>query len=87
MAPKYRVGKKQRRAILEIETGREYLLFPVGQEEEAAEYCEWLNYFKEKNQEYISNLLTKYMLFALILGFLGGCELVYAIYNKQMFHF
>lgn len=41
--PRYRVGKKQGRAILEIETGREYIVFPQGKEQAAADYCEYLN--------------------------------------------
>lgn len=41
--PKYRIGKKQGRAILEVETGHEYLIFPKGKEKEAKEYCNFLN--------------------------------------------
>lgn len=40
---KYRVGKKQGRAILEVETGKEYLLFPQGKEDLALYFCDWLN--------------------------------------------
>ena len=40
---KYRVGKKQGRAILEVETGKEYLIFPTGKEDLAKCFCEWLN--------------------------------------------
>ncbi len=40
---KYRVGKKQKRAILEVATGHEFLIFPVGKEKECVEYCEFLN--------------------------------------------
>jgi len=43
MDPKYRVGKKQGRAILEIATGHEYLIFPEGKEEAAQNYCAFLN--------------------------------------------
>lgn len=40
---KYRVGKKQGRAILEVETGKEYLIFPQGKEDLALYFCDWLN--------------------------------------------
>lgn len=40
---KYRVGKKQGRAILEVETGKEYLTFPQGKENLALYFCDWLN--------------------------------------------
>lgn len=40
---KYRVGRKEGRAILEIETGKEHLIFPVGSDEAAKEYCDFLN--------------------------------------------
>lgn len=40
---KYRVGKKQGRAILEVETGREYLVLPSGKEDLAKHFCDWLN--------------------------------------------
>lgn len=41
---KYRVGKKQKRAILEIETGHEYLVFPEGARTDHVEiFCKWLN--------------------------------------------
>jgi len=39
---KFRVGKKQRRAILN-QDGSEYLLFPIGQEDAAEKYCQYLN--------------------------------------------
>ena len=38
---KYRVGKKQGRAILEVETGKEYLIFPQGKEDLALYFCDW----------------------------------------------
>lgn len=40
---KYRVGKHYSRAILEIETGHEHLLFPVGSEKACKDYCDYLN--------------------------------------------
>ena len=40
---KYRLGRKQGLAILYVETGKEYLVFPKGEEQAAKEYCEWLN--------------------------------------------
>ncbi len=40
---KYRLGKRQKRAIIEIETGKEHLIFPIGSEEAAQEYCDYLN--------------------------------------------
>lgn len=43
MQPKYRLGKKQKRAILEVATGHEYLVFPHGKTENVAEFLEWLN--------------------------------------------
>lgn len=41
--PKFRVGKNQGRAILYVEIGHEYLTFPTGKEEDAKEYCDYLN--------------------------------------------
>ncbi len=43
LSPKYRVGRKQKRAILETATGLEYLVFPKGKEEAAEKFCNWLN--------------------------------------------
>lgn len=40
---KYRLGKKQKRAILEVATGHEYLVFPQSKTEHVAEFLEWLN--------------------------------------------
>jgi hypothetical protein len=40
---KYRLGKKQKRAILETATGREYLVFPQSNTEHVAAFLEWLN--------------------------------------------
>lgn len=40
---KYRLGKKQKRAILEVATGREYLVFPQSNTEHVAEFLKWLN--------------------------------------------
>ncbi len=41
--PKYRVGRNQKRVILEIETGYEFLIFERGREEDCQEYCDYLN--------------------------------------------
>jgi hypothetical protein len=41
--PKYRVGRSSGRAILEVETGHEYLIFPVGSNEAVQDYCNYLN--------------------------------------------
>lgn len=43
MKPKYRVGKKNKVAILVVETGEEYLIFPHAKKERVYEYCKWLN--------------------------------------------
>lgn len=43
--PPFRVGKKRNRAILDNED-KQYLLFPIGFENEAIEYCEFLNFKK-----------------------------------------
>jgi hypothetical protein len=40
---KYRLGRKEKRAILEVETGKEHLVFPVGNEDAAMKYCIYLN--------------------------------------------
>lgn len=40
---KYRLGKRQKRAILEVATGHEYLVFPQSKTEHVAEFLEWLN--------------------------------------------
>lgn len=47
--PPFRVGKKQRRAVLDG-TGREVLLFHRGDEQMATAYCDYLNneYWKVK---------------------------------------
>lgn len=41
--PKYRLGAKQKRAILEVATGHEFLTFPPGKEAEAAKFLNYLN--------------------------------------------
>ena len=41
--PKYRVGRANHCAILYVETGREYLVFPRGKAEHIDEFCKWLN--------------------------------------------
>ena len=41
--PKYRLGKKQKRVILEIETGHEYGVFSASSEQAAEEYLDYLN--------------------------------------------
>lgn len=40
---KYRLGKRTKRAIIESETGHEYVVFPEGKEEQAAKFLEFLN--------------------------------------------
>ncbi len=40
---KFRLGKKQGLAILYAETGKEYLIFPKGEEQAAKEYCDYIN--------------------------------------------
>ena len=40
---KYRLGRKQQRAILETQTGKEYLLFPQGHEDTARCFLRYLN--------------------------------------------
>ena len=40
---KYRLGRKQQRAILETQTGKEYLLFPQGHEDTAKCFLRYLN--------------------------------------------
>lgn len=40
--PPFRVGKKQRRAVLDCK-GHEVVLLPVGMEEQAQMYCDYLN--------------------------------------------
>mgnify|MGYP001588859256 CR=1 FL=1 len=45
---KFRVGRKQGRAILYTETGKEYLVFPQGEEQACKEYCDYIN---KKNEE------------------------------------
>lgn len=87
MNPKYRVGRKQGRAILEIETGKEFLLFPVGREEDAQEYCDYLNYKKDKVDEYISSELGKYMRFAFVLGAAISWEIMVVIPSLFNFKF
>lgn len=41
---KYRLGKKQSRAILDVETGHEYLVFPEGTNvQNVKDYMDWIN--------------------------------------------
>ena len=42
MSKKYRVGRKQRRVVLD-ENGIVVVEFPCGMEKDAQEYCEWRN--------------------------------------------
>lgn len=50
---KYRIGKKQKRAILEVETGHEYMVFDQGKTEHVETFCKWLN------GDYQLNLIQK----------------------------
>ena len=43
MKPKYRIGRANHCAILYVETGKEYLVFPRGKAEHIDEFCKWLN--------------------------------------------
>lgn len=43
MPNKFRVGRKESRAILYVETGKEYLIFPKGEEQACIDYCAYLN--------------------------------------------
>ena len=43
MADKFRVGRNQGRAILYVDSGKEFLVFPSGEEEGAQEFCDFLN--------------------------------------------
>lgn len=79
-APKYRVGKKQGRAILEVATGKEYLLFPVAYNKETViEYCNWLNYERERNEKYFQKELLKYGTFSFVLGAVAVLEAIYIV--------
>lgn len=49
-ADKYRVGKSQHRAILEVETGKEYLIFPLGSEQACVDYCKYLNSISSESE-------------------------------------
>jgi len=51
---KYRLGKKQKRAILYTETGHEYLVFPHGKTEHVSEFLEWLNNREQSRQSDVS---------------------------------
>lgn len=51
---KYRLGKKQKRAILEVATGREYLVFPQGKTEHVAEFLDFLNAREQSRQAAVS---------------------------------
>jgi lysyl-tRNA synthetase class I len=60
---KFRVGKNQGRAILYVETGHEFIVFPQGKEEYAKEYCDYLNkkHLIANDCDYIEKLaLEKY---------------------------
>lgn len=58
---KYRLGKKQKRAILEVETGREYLVFPDGKTEHVEEFLNFLNNkTKMENKEKFTNFIKKW---------------------------
>jgi hypothetical protein len=69
---KFRVGKNQGRAILYVETGHEFIIFPTGKEEYAKEYCDYLNkrHIIANDSDYIEKLgLEKYpMNFEFLVG-------------------
>jgi hypothetical protein len=46
----YRVGKKQKRAVLDCE-GKEVVVFSGGREKEAQEYCDFLNSKEQSNKD------------------------------------
>ena len=47
---KYRVGRKQKRAVLD-ELGHEVVIFPKGRELFAAKFCEYINNCSPKDLE------------------------------------
>lgn len=49
---KFRLGRKSGRSILHVETGKEYLVFPKGKENEARDYLIYLNdkYKEQQNK-------------------------------------
>jgi len=47
---KYRLGKKNKRAILEVETGHEYLVFPQSKTERIQEFLYFLNKTNSKDR-------------------------------------
>ena len=47
---KFRVGRKQGRAILYTETGKEYLVFSQGEEKACKEYCDYINKKHEEDK-------------------------------------
>ena len=56
----YRVGRKQGRAVLDSDS-HEVVLFPVGKEKEAQEYCDFLNgnyYTKEEVIKVMDTMIT-----------------------------
>lgn len=56
---KYRLGKKQSRAILDVETGHEYLVFPEGSgDQNVKDYMDWLN---EKERQKSKSKFEKFM--------------------------
>jgi hypothetical protein len=57
--PKYRVGRKQKRAVLD-EQGHEVVIFPAGKEKETQEYCDFLNSKEIVVEDDVEKLAEKY---------------------------
>ena len=67
--PPFRLGRKQKRAVLDSK-GKELVLFPVGLEDYAKEYVEYLNkktIEKPTSPEGISNNLFIWVMIAMFL--------------------
>ena len=82
---RYRVGRKQGRAILYVKTGRLYLEFPNGSEKAAKEYCDYLNSIETEgfsDSKPIKNI--KYCI-GLILLLSAITILIFTLYNV-IFH-
>lgn len=77
MKNKYRVGKKNKVAILLTETGEEHLIFPHARKENVQAYCNWLN---EKHF-----LETSLNTICLVVGFMFGLMSGFILYCVEMF--
>lgn len=80
---KYRLGKKQSIAILDVETGHEYLVFPEGSgSQNVKEYMDWLN---EKEKQKSKSNFEKFMdfIFRLTIASMAVIGMVFSFIKSE----